>query len=805
MPQQLVRDVRFGMRMMARSPGFTGVALITMALGIGANTAIFSLVNGVLLKPLPYPEADRIVYLRENNLPRGWTSFSIAPLNFWDWQEQNRSLELIAAFRRTTVTYTGGDRPESLSAHLVSQDYLKILGGEPVQGRGITVEDLDPGREGVILLDHGFWEQSFGGDPDVLGRRMVLDGVPRTIIGVLPEGWRPLNRSGTDVILPLRPAPWWQEARGSHFLRGIARLKPGTTVEQAQADLSSVAAALEAEYPATNAGWGASVTPLDDVILGQARPQLLILLASVGLVLLIACANVANMTLARASDRGREIAIRTALGAGRARVVRQLLAESILLSLLGGVLGVFLAFVSLEVVFARWPEILPRMQEIDINGTVLFFTAGVSLVSGLLFGLFPALSVVGSNLAEALRKSTWSIAGHSSRRLQAGLVVAEVSLAVVLLVGSGLLIRSLLALQNENPGFEMHNRLALSTPLPESKYATREEALAYGDATLERLAAIAGVETVAITTMIPVSGRDEIWSLEVEGRPPGGPDEEISVLLYRVSADYFETMGIPVRVGREFTPNDREGSVRVAVVSESFARQHLPGEDPVGKRIRFGGEGNPFVEIVGVVGEVQHYHLGRTSMAQVYLPFPQRPDHDVSFVIKASVPPLSLVRVVRTAIQALDPDQPLVGVQTMEQIIAFDTSGPRFRTTLLTSFGLTALLLAVVGLYGVMSYTVAQRSKEIGVRMALGAQQHTILRLILRDGVPLVVTGAVVGLAGAFVLTRLLGSMLFGVGVRDPGVFATVPLLLVAVATVAMLIPARRATRVDPVKTLAPE
>jgi putative ABC transport system permease protein len=804
MLRELARDVRFGLRMMARSPGFTIVALITLALGIGVNTALFSVVNGVLLKPLPYPEAERIVYLMENNLPRGWTTFSIAPFNFRDWQEQNRTMERMAAYRSRTVTYTGGDRPRRLTAYEVSEQYLPILGGQPVVGRGFLEADMVPNQEGVVLLDHGFWEESLGADPEVIGRSMVLDGELHTIIGVLPEGWRhPFSRSGTDILLPLRPAPWW--GRGNHFLRGLGRMRPGVTVEQAQADLSAVAAALEVEYPGTNTGWGAWVRPLDDVMVGTARPQLLILLASVGLVLLIACVNVAQMSLARGSGRGQEMAIRVALGAGRGRIVRLLLAESLLLASLGGALGILLARGCLKGLFVGWPQILPRMQAIDVDGTVLLFTAGLSLASGLLFGLFPALSVAGSNLAEALRSSTRSVsAGSSLRRLRGGLVVVEVSLAVILLVGSGLLIRSFLALQDEDPGFETGGRLALSTPLPGSQYPTDEEARAYGDATLARLAAIPGVESVAITSLIPVSGQDEIWGLEIEGRPPSSPDETIAALHYRVSAGYFEAMEIPVRVGREFTPGDRVGTLRVAVVSESFARDHFPDESPVGKRIRFGDE-ELWWEIVGVAADVQHYHLGRTSMPQVYLSFAQRPDRDVNFVIKASVPPLSLVRTVRSEIQTVDPDMPVERVRTMDQVVAEDISAPRFRTTLLTGFGLTAMLLAVVGLYGVISYTVAQRSWEMAMRIALGAQQSRVLRLIFRDGVVLVATGVIVGLGGALALARVLESMLFGVSANDPVVFVVVPSLLVAVAALAILIPALRATRVDPLRVLSPE
>jgi len=806
MLQQLVSDLRFGIRMMLRTPGFTIVAILIMVLGIGANTAIFSLVNGVLLKPLPYPEADRLVYLQASNLQRGWSTFSISPLDFWDWQRMNRSTDLIAAYRRTSVTHTGGNRPESLSALAVSEDYLPLLGSRPLIGRGFTEEDLDPDRERVVVLSYRLWQSSFGSDPNVIDMSITLDGEPNTIIGVAPESWRHIGGTGSDILLPLRPAPWWYQARGSHFLRGLARTLPDVTLEQARADFSSIANALEAEYPETNDGWGAVVTPLEEIVVGAARTQLLVLLASVGLVLIIACANVAQMTLARASTRGQEMAIRTALGAGRTRVVKQVLAESLLLSCCGGLFGIGLAYGLLKFLTAGWPNILPRLEAVDIGGTVLLFTAGLSLLSGLLFGLFPALSVAGSDIGESLRRASWNVTGDTARRrFRGGLVVAEVGLAVILLVGSGLLVRSMLALRSENPGFTPHNTLVFSTSLPETRYPTNDEQRAFADACLERLEAIPGADLVAVATSIPMTGQDFINGLEIEGRPQHGVEDELSAITYTISPDYFEAMEIPVRAGRSFTRHDNEDSFLVAVVSESFTHQHFPGENAIGKRIKFKGYDNPYMEIVGVVGDIQHYSVGRTSMAQLYVPFPQRPDDDVRFVIKASVPPLSLVSTVREAIQTEDPDQPLMSVTTLEQLIAEDMSLPRFRTLLLTAFGLTALLLSVVGLYGVLSFTVAQRSREIGMRMALGAQQAAILKLVLRDGVPLVLTGVALGLVGSLAATKVLDSLLFGVGARDPGVFVSAPILLIAIATVAVLIPAFRATRVDPVTTLAAE
>lgn len=805
--RDLVIDLRHGLRVLRRSSGFTALALVTIALAIGANTAMFSIVDGVILKPLPYPEANRIVRLWESNLSRGWDTFSLAPLNFWDWRDANRSLELFGAYYGASAIYTGGDRPLSLASYRVSEDYLKIVGGRPVMGRSFTSEDMEPDAPPVVIVTHGFWRSALGGDPDVVGKPLTLDGVTHTVVGVLPQGWRPPTGPAIDLVVPLTPSPNWYTARGSHFLQSLGRLRPGVTVEQAQADFSSIASALQAEYPETNRGWGGVVRPLGEVVLGSVRPQLLILMASVGLVLLVACANLVNMMLARATVRGRELAIRTAVGAGRGRAIRQLLVESVLLAGIGGALGVGLAYVALAAFVAGWPDLLPRMEEITLSAPVLLFSLGVTLASGILFGLVPALTASGSNLSDALRGGGRGLTGGRSRAwMRSGLVVAEVGLAVVLLVGTGLLLRSFSALSAEDPGFRTDHRLVFSTPLPRSRYPGAGERMDFTQRALAELRAIPGVKSAAVTSLIPIMGYDETWGYWVEGRGSEGRAEDGSALFYRVTPGYYETMGISLLAGRGILPEDRNDAPHVAVVSASLAEKSFGSQDPLGQHLKLGRDPDaPVVEIVGVVGDVQHYSLGHASLPQIYIPFAQRPSEDVNVVLRASVPPVSLIPAVRHAIEAVDPDEPLEAVMTADAMVANSISRPRFRTSLMTVFGLLALVLAVVGLYGVMAYSVSQRCKEIGVRMVLGATRGSVLGLVFRQGAVMVGTGLVVGLAGALALSRVLQSLLFGVGAKDPAVFTAVPVVLAAVAAAAVFLPAHRAAGVDPVRTLGAE
>ncbi|NJD20074.1 MAG: ABC transporter permease [Gemmatimonadetes bacterium] len=805
--REVASDVRHALRGMRRSPGFTAVALVTLALGIGANAAMFSIVNGVILRPLPYPEADRIVRLWETNLSRGWSTFSIAPGNLQDWREQNRSLELLGAYRSATAVFTGGARPETLPAYRVSEDYLKILGGEPVVGRGVNAEDTADGARPVVILSNGFWQRALGGDAGALGTALLLDGVPHTVIGILPEGWRPPTGSGIDLVLPLKIEPERALSRSSHFLQALGRLRPNVTPEQSGADFGGIATALEGDNPDTNSGWGATVRPLEEVVLGSTRGPLYIFMASVGLVLLIACANLANMTLARATGRVREFTIRTALGASRGRVIRQLLAESVVLSAAGGLLGVLLGYGAVGIFVARWPSLLPRSHEITVDGDVLLFSLVLAVVSGIVFGLVPALSVTRSSLCDALRQGGRGLAGDSTRQwTRSGLVVAEVGLAVVLLIGTALLVLSFSMLLGEDPGFRTDQALVFSTPLPEARYPDAATRRLFAETLPARLAALPGVEAASVTSLVPLSERDEIWGLWVHGRGSQAPDGDASALFYRVGPGYHETLGIPVLAGRGIRRDDRANGPPVAVISASLAEELFAGEDPVGQSLLFGRDADePLVQIVGVVGDVHHYDLGRASLPQIYVPFAQRPAEDAQFVLKAAVPPADLVEGVRAAAAEVDPDQPLEGLQTLEDLVAASVSTPRFRTLLMAVFGFMALVLAVVGLYGVVAYGVSQRTKEIGVRMALGATRTSVVGMVMRQGAPLLAGGVAVGSAGALVLSRFLESMLFGVGARDPGVFVIVPALLCAVGAAALLIPARRAARVDPVRSLGEE
>ena len=801
----LLRDARYGIRLLLRKPGVTLVAIVTLALGIGANTAIFTVTHALLLKPLPYDHPEQLVLANENNLSRGWTSFSVSPPNFLDWRAQSRSYQYLAAYGGQALNYSGGGTPERLQGLTATEGFLEILNGSPIRGRGFRPEEFEPGKGFVVILGHAFWERVLGGREDALNTSITLNGQPYTIVGIMRPDWRFGGRQ-IAVFTPRSFSDGERQSRGAHYLQVIGRLKPGVSVDQAGVELSAIAARLEQQYPNTQKGWSAIVRSLHEVAVGNVRPMLLILLGAVGLVLLVACANLANMHLARATVRAREIAVRTAIGAGRGRIVRQLLTESLVLAGVGGGLGLLIAYWGISALVTAYPTLLPRSSDIGINGTVLAFTAALCGLTAVLFGLAPAVSAARTDLVETLKEGARTGGAPLKRRLRGALVVSEVALAIVLLVGAGLLLRSFSKLAHVAPGFETDQRLSVTTLLPNPKYSDRGRVVDFYDRAMARLRALPGVESVSLTSTVPISGNDEIYSITFEGRPPLPPGQGVSAIYYLVGPGYFQTMGIPVVKGRPFTEEDRDGAPRVAIVNDVFVRFHYPNENPIGQRIRMGRNSNIVREIVGVAGTVKHYGLADKDQAQMYEPFAQMPNNGMTFVLKTAVEPLSLTAAVRQEIQAVDPEQPVASTTSLAQMVADSTALPRIQSILLGVFAGIALLLAAVGLYGVMAYSVSQRTQEIGIRMALGAQRQSVLIMVLRQALVLTGAGLVIGIAGALalgrVMTRTLEPLLFQVEPTDLATLVTVSVVLVGVAVLAALIPARRATQVDPIQAL---
>ena len=802
--KNLLRDAQYGVRLLIRRPGFTLVAILTLALGIGANTAIFSVTHAVLLKPLPYTDPDRLVIVNENNLSRGWTSFSVSPANFLDWRAQSQSFASIAAYSGRALNYTGSGTPERLQGLAGTAGFYEMLDAKPVTGRLFRPEEYEPGRNLVVLLGHGFWQRAFGGNPGVVDQTIVLNGQSYTIAGVMHADWRFGGRE-LATFTPYAFPPDEAQARGGHYLNVLGRLKPEVSIEQARTEMTALATRLADAYPATNKGWGIVVRSLHEAAVGNVRPMLVILLGAVGLVLLVACANLANMHLARATVREREIAVRTAIGAGRGRIIQQLLTESVVLAIAGGVLGVAIAWWATSAFIAAYPNLVPRSGDVRVSPTVLAFSAGLSILTALVFGLAPAISASRTDLVDSL-KSAGRSGGGSRRWMRGALVVSEMALAVVLLVGAGLLIKSFSRLAHVNPGFATADRLAARTILPNPKYADAAPKVNFFDRALERVRALPGVESAALTSILPISGSDEIYSIVFEGRLPLPPGQGVSAIYYLVSPDYFATMGIPVLKGRPFTDQDRDGTTRVAVVNETFVRLHYPNEDPIGQRIRMGRNSNIVREIVGVVGNVKHYGLADAEQAQMYEPFHQFPAGGMTFVLKTAVDATTLAPAIRREIQAVDADQPVIAVTSLDQMVESSSALTRVQTLLLGVLAGLALLLASVGLYGVMAYSVSQRTQEIGVRMALGAHRPSVLFMILRQALLLIGIGLAIGILGAIVLGRVLSTtlepMLFQVSPSDVMTFVVVPVMLAIVGIVASLIPARRATMVDPIQAL---
>ena len=801
----MFQDLRYGVRMLVKNPGFAFVAVLTLALGIGANTAIFSIVNAVLLQPLPFSEPDRLVWVW-GNIRNGGNRASTSPLDYLDYREQNTTFEHFAATFSVPVSFnlTGSGEPERLQGQAATGNFFQALGVNPALGRTFLLENEEPGRDQVAVLSHKLWQRRFGGDPSLIGKTVSLDGKSFEVIGVMPASFNFPRDSELWTPMNFQIAAGMKQ-RKAHFLRPVGRLKPGVTLAQAQADMDAVAGRLEAQYPESNSGWNLRMVPLRQQLVGNIRPTLRVLFGAVGLVLLIACVNVANLLLVRASSRQKEIAVRMALGAGRFRIVRQMLTESMLLALAGGTLGVFLAAWGVDLIVAFSGNDIPPTAQIGIDGVVLVFTLCVSLLTGVLFGLVPALPATQpAKLSETLKEGgRGSGQGSSKNRTRNLLVVLETAIAVVLLIGAGLLIRSFIRLENVGPGFDAANVLTLRIDLPGEKYNLPEKSASFWEQLQEHIAALPGVEAVGMNTELPLSGQPNDTPFSVEGRPSVQPTHQFGADFRRVNQDYLRSLRIPLKRGRDFTAQEVRQGAHVVLISEALAEGVFPDEDPLGKRLLLGlDEKTPF-EIIGIVGDIRHRTLEADPFATMYLPVPGTPWTNLT--IKVAGDPLNLAAAVREEVQAIDPDQPIAAVRTMEQVVAESIGAPRYRTLLLGLFALVALLLAAIGIYGVTSYAVAQRTHEIGIRMALGAQPRAVHRLVIGQGIRLALVGVGAGLIGAFALTRLLAGLLFGVTATDPLTFTGVAVILTAIALLACWIPARRAARVDPMIALRHE
>lgn len=802
----LFQDLRYGLRMLAKNPGFTAVAVLTLALGIGANTAIFSVVNAVLLRPLPYKDADQLVMVWGKNVEKGYTFDLVSPPDVADWRAQNRVFQQMADADDATYTLTGVGEPTSIVAYQLSPEFFSVLGVAPQAGRTFHPEETQPGKNHVVVLSHRLWQNRFGGDPGEIGKAITLNGEKYSVIGIMPPGFS-YPTQDTELWTPLTVDSNLAGNRGLRYLRVLARLKPGVTVEQAQAEMDTIAGRLTREYPDTNKGYATNIETLRDMRVGDIRPALLVLFAAVGFVLLIACANVANLFLARAAARQKETAIRAALGANRLRLMRQYATESILLALVGGAIGLLLATWGVGALVALFPPTIanlniPRVDKIPIDGWVLGFALLTALLTGLVFGSAPAFSAMRLNVNETLketeRSSTGSLRGVRFRK---GLVVAEISVALIMLAGAGLMIRSFLHLLRGNLGFTPENVLTLRVRLPENKYHTDTQRRVFENRVLERLSTLPAVRSVGEVTFLPLSGWWGQRTFSIEGQPPLHEKERPGAVWSSVSPDYFQTIGIPLIKGRSFTELDREETPAVVIISEALARRYWDGAEPLGKRLTIEGEKTPR-EIVGVVGEIRQFGLANPAKPVIYMPFRQLPAPLLCFAVRTASNPLSLANAARQAVWTVDKDQAISHVMTMTQLVSESLAPQRVSVILLGIFAGLALLLAAVGIYGVISYSVTQRSHEIGVRIALGAEYRTVLKLVVGEGLRLALAGVALGVLGALGLTRFMSSLLYGVRPADPTTFVEVAVLLTLVALLASYIPARRATKVDPMVAL---
>jgi predicted permease len=801
----LLQDVRFGLRMFIKNPGFTFVAVITIALGIGANTAIFSVIYGVLLKPLPYPQPDRLVRLFEHHARS--PKFPISPANFRDFRSESHTLEAMAVYMRRDLQI-GGERPEQISGMGVSSGFFTLLGWQMEMGRDFLPEEEIDGKHRVVILSHKLWEGRFSSDPNIIGQQVNLSGEPFTVVGVLPPGFQHVggeyrsqeHGETVDIWRPLVFGPQ-QLSRGSHFLNGIGRLAPGATREQAEAEMKAIAASLEERYPNSNNGWTARVEPLRHEIVGKVEPMLMVLLGAVALVLLVVCVNVAGLLLARSTARAREITIRVALGAGRNRIIRQLITESIILAILGGVGGVLIAVWGVDLLIAMAPDKLPRLHMVSLDKNVLAFSLGLTFITGLLFGITPAIQGSRSDLTEALKEGGRSGTGFRSQRLRRTLVTVEVALAFVLLTGAGLLLKSFITLTAQNPGFQSEGILTVGLWLPPARYKDADMGT-FPQRLIDNISTLPGVQSVGATSDLPWTGYDENSGLSIQGRqfPPGeGPGAR----YHFVSPDYFRTISVPLIAGRFLTTADDANAPLVILINESFARKYwwdVEGAgDPVGARVQAWGRERT---IVGVIGDVKDTPSDHESKPAFYFPFAQQPQREMIFAIRTNVAPMSLAESVRQSVRDIDTELPVTNLRTLDEIAGTAVKIPRFVLMLVSVFAGTALFLAAIGIYGVMSHSVTQRTREIGIRQALGARKGDVIKMITIQGMKMASIGVGAGLISALAITRFVESLLYEVSATDPVTFIVIALLLTTAALLACYIPARRATKVDPIEAL---
>ncbi len=807
---RLLQDLRHAVRMLVRTPLFTSVVIFTLAVGIGANTAMFSVVNAVLLQPLPFADADRVVDINEVEV-RDRTRGAIAPANFVDWRAQASSFDAMSVYAvRNMNVATAGGEPERVPGAMTSSTFFTVLGVQPLLGRAFVPGDAEPGQTDAAVLGYGFWQRRFGGAADVIGQSIRINGDPFTVVGVMPasmafparaELWIP---SAYD--LPPGGGGDPRENRGAHYLRGVARLGPGVAVATAGAELEGISQQLARAYPDTNGNFVAAVTPLQDVLVRSARTPLLVLLGAVLCVLLIVVANVANLMMARATVRARELAIRAALGAGRRDLVRQLLTESLLLAFVGGILGILLAFWSVDLILALEPGEIPRVAPIAVDGQALAFALVLSMLTGVLFGVVPAWQASRPELQSTLKDSTRGTTGDGHRHIaRMGLVLAEVSLSLVLLVGAGLLFRSLMSLLDVPLGFEPSRITTMQVAPAGDGYRTRDELLGYWDQVIERVGAAPGVQSVAVTSTPPMGGQFSILSYSVAGKPELPPTQAPLSHYATVSPGFFSTLGIPIVQGREFTRSDAIPNPRTVVINEALARREFPDQNPIGQRFSFGpgpdGE-DQWLEVVGVAANIRQYGIEQDPVPTLYSVHTAAPGQPLTVLVRAAGEPSSVAGAVRGALQSIDPALPITRMRPLDEVIGASLTQRRFNMTLLAVFAGIALVLAIAGIYGTVAYAVAQRTQELGIRVALGATRGEVLRLVLWDGLRPVALGLIVGLAGAFALRTTLDRLVYGVTTSDPITFIALPLFLALVAFVASLIPALRASRVDPMTAL---